>query len=139
MKITIQLQMLNWRINKLLLPHLYSGAKHIPLFSQRPLHLVVLIGALFVVTRQTQYVFLGEGLTKNICTEPELKVSPLNFNILGTDFMWLPWRSFCQFKVNIRLTLGRLNWSSKILLQRNGMAVIPKIINLFVGHPAWVN
>ena len=31
----------NWRINKLLLPHnLYSGAKHIPLFSQRPFHFI---------------------------------------------------------------------------------------------------
>ena len=30
---------LNWKINKLLLPHnLYSGAKHIPLFHKRPLH-----------------------------------------------------------------------------------------------------
>ena len=29
----------NWRINSLLLPHnLYSGTKHIPLFSQRPFH-----------------------------------------------------------------------------------------------------
>ena len=33
----------------------YSGAKHIPLSSQRPSHLIVLIGALFIVTRQTQY------------------------------------------------------------------------------------
>ena len=46
----------NWRFNKLLLLHnLYSGAKHIPLFSQRPFHQIVLIVALFIVTRQTQY------------------------------------------------------------------------------------
>ena len=45
----------NWRINKLLLPHnLYSGAKHIPLSSQRPFHFHCSIGALFIVTRQTQ-------------------------------------------------------------------------------------
>ena len=34
----------NWMINKLLLPHdLYSGAKHIPLSSQRPSQLIVLL------------------------------------------------------------------------------------------------
>ena len=44
---------------KVALPHnLYSGAKHIPLFSQWPFHLIVLIGALFNVTRQTQYMNL---------------------------------------------------------------------------------
>ena len=34
---------------------LYSGAKHIPLFSKRPLHSHCSIGALFIVTRLTQY------------------------------------------------------------------------------------
>ena len=43
-------------MNKLLLPHyLYSNAKHIPLFSQRPFHFHCSIGALFILTRQTQY------------------------------------------------------------------------------------
>ena len=36
--------MVNFGINKFLLPHnIYSGAKHIPLFSQRPFHLFVLL------------------------------------------------------------------------------------------------
>ena len=40
----------------MLVPHnLYSVAKPSPLFSQRSFHLIVLIGALFIVTRQTQY------------------------------------------------------------------------------------
>ena len=40
---------LNWRINKLLLPHnLYSGTNNIPLFSQRPFHFIVLVGTLLL-------------------------------------------------------------------------------------------
>ena len=37
-----------------------------------------------------------------------------------------------NFKVNTRLTQGRLNWFRKGPLQRNGMAVIPKSIKLFL-------
>ena len=41
--------------SELLLPHnFHSRAKHIPIFSQRPFHLIVFIGPLFIVTRQTQ-------------------------------------------------------------------------------------
>ena len=40
---------------QLLLPHyLYSGAKHIAFSAHRPFHFFSSIGALFVVTRQTQ-------------------------------------------------------------------------------------
>ena len=49
---------MNWRINKLLLPHNpYFGAKHIPLFSQRPFHFPYPIGTLFIVTRQLSNIF----------------------------------------------------------------------------------
>ena len=45
----------DWRIKNLLLPHnLYSGAKHIPLSSQRPFSLSLLIGRLFIPTREVQ-------------------------------------------------------------------------------------
>ena len=48
----------NQRVNKLLLPqNLYSGAKHIPLFLQRPFHFRVclIVLWLFLVWKQTQY------------------------------------------------------------------------------------
>ena len=49
------LVIMNWRINKLLLPHnFYYGPRHITLFSQRPSHFDCSDGTLFNVTRQKQ-------------------------------------------------------------------------------------
>ena len=56
----------NWRIKKFLLPHnLYSGPKHIPLFSQRPFHFQCSIDTLFIVARHTQHSIICMIATDN--------------------------------------------------------------------------
>ena len=48
LKCIYRCHIVNWRINKLLLPHnLYSAAKHFPLSSQRPFHFHCSVGTLF--------------------------------------------------------------------------------------------
>ena len=48
-RVTLVLIYLNFRINNLLLPHnFYSGAKHNPLFSQKPFHFHCSISALWL-------------------------------------------------------------------------------------------
>ena len=57
--------------------NLNYGAKHIPLFSQRPFHFHCFIGTLFIVTRLAQYLFREEKLNyllhHNICLWARLK------------------------------------------------------------------
>ena len=56
--------LLNWRINKLLLPHtLYSGAKHMLSISQRPFHFHYSIGTILLCQDK------HNTITKHLCNK----------------------------------------------------------------------
>ena len=100
-------KIVNWRINKLLLPHnLYSGAKHIPLSSQRPFHFHCSIGALFHSDLKKSILRLG--LYNNFKHERILDVAHAFFlSIFRCSSGLYPrctfFRLFCHFPCSLVL------------------------------------
>ena len=73
--------------------------------------------------QQTKNIWLKKYFWKSLNTK--LDHSPhrnKNESIQGI-------RQLAYFIINIGKTLGKLHWKSKIQLQRNGMAAIPKMSN----------
>ena len=67
----------------------YSDVKHFPLFS--PSHLIVLIGALFIVTRQThEYAIITSSQLLFLLSQTPVR-TPSSFEILNRHALVLLW------------------------------------------------
>ena len=85
-----------------------------------------------IYTRRNQFVI---PLTRTFCGN--LVTTKANLNLKSSprttsNARQLRTRRIAIFKTNTDKTLGKLSWISKISLQRNGMAVIPKITSLML-------
>ena len=70
----------SWRTNKLLLTYnLYSGTKHIPLFSQRPFHFRVCFIVLWGLFSYVDTYKIDAIVLKFFCTKHKEKLSTLGF------------------------------------------------------------